>query len=165
MLTLITLRSILRITRFSVSDLLTSLTDITSDPARLNLVKEIHNRSALAALGHTTESIKLPPEKRDRKRKVGGKVGVGSQDILNSEASGGRQDSDGSSRAAQQEGSRDEIGASSADVRGVAGGAKAAVTVPETTQCIGGPIRKGKARADVGETVSGESFDYTSLHC
>ncbi|QRW21724.1 snRNA-activating protein of 50 kDa MW carboxy-terminal protein [Rhizoctonia solani] len=44
-----------------VSDLLTSLTDITSDPARLNLIKEVHNQSALAALGHTAESISYLP--------------------------------------------------------------------------------------------------------
>ncbi|CAE6446725.1 unnamed protein product [Rhizoctonia solani] len=156
----------------SVSDLLTSLTDITSDPAQLNLVKEMHNQSTLAALGHTTESIKLPPEKRDRKRKVSGKVGVRSGDVPNNEASGGQQNDDDPGRGAQEEGSwvPDEIGALHSDVRGVAGDAKAHVspstTIPETTlgaipapttaHSRGGRNRKGKAPADAGETVSGE---------
>ncbi|KAF8609054.1 hypothetical protein BDV93DRAFT_216052 [Ceratobasidium sp. AG-I] len=61
------------------SDLLGTLTEVTSDPARLALVREIHNQATLAALGHTTESIKLPPEKRDRKRKKGGKAGGGAR--------------------------------------------------------------------------------------
>ncbi|KEP46766.1 snRNA-activating protein of 50 kDa MW carboxy-terminal protein [Rhizoctonia solani 123E] len=155
----------------SVSGLLTFLTDITSDPARLNLVKEMHNQSTLAALGHTVESIKLPPEKRDRKRKVSGKVGVGGSDVLNNEASEGQQDDDGPNRYAQEEASQapgNEIGAPSAEVRGVTGGAKAGVslstTVPETTSGaapvaatahpIGGRNRKGKARVGAGETVS-----------
>ncbi|KAH7339864.1 snRNA-activating protein of 50kDa MW C terminal-domain-containing protein [Rhizoctonia solani] len=154
----------------SVSDLLTSLTDITSDPARLNLVKEMHNQSTLAALGHTTESIKLPPEKRDRKRKVSGKVGVRSGDVPSNEASGGQQSDDDPGRGAQEEGSRvpDKIGALNAGVRGVAGGAKAhaspSTTVPETTlgalpasattHSRGGRNRKGKAPAGTGETVS-----------
>ncbi|CAE6448237.1 unnamed protein product [Rhizoctonia solani] len=156
----------LRIARFSVSDLLTSLTDITSDPARLNLVREMHNQSTLAALGHTTESIKLPPEKRDRKRKVSGKVGVGDNGVLNNEASGGQRDDGGPGRDAQ-EGPRapgDEIGAPSTDGRGVTGGAKASVSpsraAPEaisgaaTVHSRGGRNRKGKARADAEETVS-----------
>ncbi|CAE7054463.1 unnamed protein product [Rhizoctonia solani] len=165
------LRCTLRIARFSVSDLLTSLTDITSDPARLNLIREMHNQSTLAALGHTAESIKLPPEKRDRKRKISGKVGAGGGHIPSSEVSGSRQDGDGPSRDAQEEGSRvpgDEIGAPSTDARGVTGGTKASVSpsttvpettsgaasVPATTQSRGGRNRKGKARADIGETVS-----------
>ncbi|KAJ1304834.1 hypothetical protein OPQ81_005968 [Rhizoctonia solani] len=151
----------------SVSGLLTTLTNITSDPARLNLVKEIHNQSTLAALGHTTESIKLPPEKRDRKRKVSGKVGGRDEDVLRNEASGGQQDDDGPSRDTREEGSRvlgDGIGAPAADFRGVTGGADIGVspstTVPESTSGVvpaparGGRNRKGKARADTGETVS-----------
>ena len=133
----------------------------------------MHNQSTLAALGHTTESIKLPPEKRDRKRKVSGKVDVGGGDVLNNEASGDQQYDYGPSRGAQEEGSQvpgDEIGAPTTDVRRVTGGAKAGVspstTVPETTLGAGpvptaahprgGRNRKGKARADAGETVSGE---------
>ncbi|CCO31352.1 hypothetical protein BN14_05392 [Rhizoctonia solani AG-1 IB] len=159
----------LRIVRFSVSDLLTPLTDITSDPARLNLVKEIHNLSTLTALGHTTESIKLPPEKRDRKRKVSGKTGVRGGDDPSNEASRGQRHDGTSGGDAQEEASRgpgDEIGVPNADVRGVAGDAgtvvfpseiiseAAPVTLPTITYSRGGRGRKGKARVDAGETVS-----------
>ncbi|CAE6357085.1 unnamed protein product [Rhizoctonia solani] len=143
---------------------------ITSDPARLDLVKEIHNQSTLAALGHTTESIKLPPEKRDRKRKVSGKTGVMGGDDPGNEAPRGQRD-DGTSGGAQEEGSwglGDEIGVLNTDVRGVAGGANAGVSpstmaseatpgpapAPITAYSRGGRSRKGKARADAGETVS-----------
>ncbi|QRV79645.1 snRNA-activating protein of 50 kDa MW carboxy-terminal protein [Ceratobasidium sp. AG-Ba] len=62
----------------SVSDLLEPVTDITSDPARLAYVRDFHNQTTLHMLGHTTESIRLPPEMRDRKKRGGeGKVAGG----------------------------------------------------------------------------------------
>ncbi|KAG9124814.1 hypothetical protein FRC07_010156 [Ceratobasidium sp. 392] len=60
----------------SVSDLLEPLMDITSDPAHLAFVRDLHNRATLSMLGYTTESIKLPPEMRDRKKRRGENVGM-----------------------------------------------------------------------------------------
>ncbi|KAG8757451.1 hypothetical protein FRC11_004528 [Ceratobasidium sp. 423] len=137
----------------SVSDLLTSLTDVTSDPARLNLAKEMHNKSTLAVLGHTTESIKLPPEKRDRKRKVSGKLGFRGEDDPNNEASRGQQHDDDPStgRGAREEGSRVPGVSLSTRVPETTSGAASA---PAPAYSRGGRNRKGKARADAGETVS-----------
>jgi hypothetical protein len=70
--------------KLSVSDLLKPLADITSDPAHLAFIRDLHSQSTLAALGHTVESIKLPPDMRDRKRKRGGKVAGGQRNQENS---------------------------------------------------------------------------------
>lgn len=169
------------LTIYSVSDLLASLTDITSDPAQINLVKEIHNRSTLAALGHTVESIKLPLEKRDRKRKRGGKVGGLGDKSGDDHADGGQGCGDESAQEghARDEpqgqisencGQRGEIGAPDINARGVTGGAEyiiSAISPPATTpeSRSGGPpapatrgsrIRKAKSRPEPQETTSGE---------
>jgi hypothetical protein len=141
----------------------------------------MHNQSTLAALGHTTESIKLPPEKRDRKRKTGEKVGgvgnrsgddcgEGSKDghkDAQEERSGGGSQGQGSENVGQT----GEIGASSVRVRRVTGGSVASAVCPSTTvpESISGAAptpaaakarrgtnRKGKARAETGETIPGE---------
>ncbi|KAF8712135.1 hypothetical protein RHS03_01083, partial [Rhizoctonia solani] len=143
---------------------------ITSDPARLNLIKQVHNQSTLAALGHTAESIKLPPEKRDRKRKNSEKGGVKGGDHPSNEALRGQQYDgiSGGTQAGVSRGPGNEIGVPSADVRGVAGGANVGTSpstmiseaapgpasAPITANSRGGRNRKGKARADAGETVS-----------
>ncbi|KAF8750640.1 hypothetical protein RHS01_08884 [Rhizoctonia solani] len=129
-----------RTTLFSVSDLLTSLTDITSDPARLNLIKQVHNQSTLAALGHTAESIRWrsPQQRSTRGQQYDG-------------ISGGTQ-------AGVSRGPGNEIGVPSADVRGVAGGANVGTSpstmiseaapgpasAPITANSRGGRNRKGK---------------------
>ncbi|KAG8722195.1 hypothetical protein FRC08_005944 [Ceratobasidium sp. 394] len=87
----------------SVSDLLGPLTDITSDPAHLAFVRDLHNRATLSMLGHTTESIKLPPEMRDRKKRRGGKVGVGQWGEENASSVAGEMHQQSTSRNTRSE--------------------------------------------------------------
>lgn len=144
----------------SVSDLLAPLTDITSDPAQLNLVKELHNRSTLAALGHTVESIKLPPEKRDRKRKKAGKVdgaedrsgddhGDGNQGGENKSAQEGHARGESQGQTSENSGQR-AVSPSTTVPEPISGGTPA----PATAQMRGGRNRKGKSRPEPEETAS-----------
>lgn len=98
-------------------------------------MKDIHNKSTLAALGHTVESIKLPPEKRDRKRKTDGKVGGLGDRNGNGRGEGNKPAQANGSKSAQERvgcevrrqgseatgGQQGEIGAPSTDVRRVTG--------------------------------------------
>ncbi|KAG8769495.1 hypothetical protein FRC12_004928 [Ceratobasidium sp. 428] len=154
-----------------VSDLLGSLMDITSDPARLAFVRDSHNQATLSMLGYTTESIKLPPELRDRKKRRSEKVGMvqwgeentstaagemqqerTSGNIRNGRAAVGLGKSSSRSQASDHtpSGSEDTVMAEPNSVTG--NGTVAEPTLsPDTGSAGGGGIRQGKIRVEAEE--------------
>lgn len=149
------------------------MTEVTSDPARLAIVRETHNQATLAALGHTAESIKLPPEKRDRKRKKGGKAGRGARREDSQQAgdsSRGVTEGVENGRAVEETGAtvaiesqatgahveRELSGEDDAVMTGVGLAENGTTAAAGSVPVGGGQTRKGKGRAEPEEVTPGE---------
>ncbi|KAG8739741.1 hypothetical protein FRC10_005210 [Ceratobasidium sp. 414] len=148
---------------------------MTSDPAHLAFVRDLHNRATLSTLGHTTESIKLPPEMRDRKRRDG-KVGMGQWGEANMPAVAGEMHQEGTSgntrsgraaagwssnpsrtQASDHTPSGEDTAMAEPDpVIGHSGVVAAPMLSPDAASGGGGKSRIGKARVESEERAVGK---------